>query len=288
MSKLTRFASIAGACISLLGPGFALGQEKGIKWVPGPFKADLSDVASVQVEKNYLFADQAEARKIMELMGNRPSGRESGLIMPSGKDQDWFITFDYSPAGYVPDDEKDKIDEAAILETIRKGTEAGNEYRKEKGFKPLHVTGWFEKPHYDPRTNNLVWALEAQEEGGPKVVNYDVRLLGRRGYMSATLVTDPESLTIRKPDIDRVLTSFSYKAGSRYTEFIKGDKLAGYGLTALVASGAGVAAVKLGLLATLGKLLMKAWKLVIAGFVALGAGLKRLFGRQKQKTFDAP
>jgi len=292
MPRRTSFLFILAVGISLLESAPGRGDEKGIKWMPGPYSASLSEVATVQVEKGYLFADPKETRKIMELVGNRPSGNESGLIMPATQGQDWFISFDYFAAGYVPDDEKGNIDDAAILENIRKGTEAGNEFRKEKGFKPLHVVGWYEKPHYDSLTHNLVWALEAKEESGPRVVNYDVRLLGRRGYMSVTLVTDPESLTAHKPEVDHVLKTFSYNTGSRYAEFVKGDKLAGYGLTALVAGGAGAAAVKLGLLQYLGSFLAKAWKLVVAALIGLGAGIKRffgsLFGREKRKTFDAP
>ena len=43
-----------------------------------------------------------------------------------------------------------------------------------------------------------------------------------------------------------------------------------YGLAALVAGGAGVALVQSGLLA-------RFWKLIVAGVLALGAGVKRIF-----------
>jgi uncharacterized membrane-anchored protein len=265
-------------------------QEKPIKWIPGPVTADLRQVAEVKIEDGYVFADAAESRRAMELMGNKPTGLEAGLIMPTKEGDNWIITFDYNPVGYVPDDEKDRIDEVAILESIRAGTETANEFRKEKGFQPLHVTGWFEKPHYDETTNNLVWAIEAKEEGGGKLVNYDVRLLGRGGYMSVTLVTDPASLSRQLPEVAKVLAGFSYKTGNRYAEFVKGDKLAGYGLTALVAGGGAAAAVKLGLFAWLGKVLLKSWKLLVAGLVALAAGVKRALRwfKKEPQGFEAP
>jgi uncharacterized membrane-anchored protein len=150
--------------------------------------------------------------------------------------------------------------------------------RKEKGFAPLNVVGWYEKPHYEAQSHNLVWALLAESKEG-KVVNYNVRLLGRHGFMSTVLVTDPSTLAACKPEVDNIIKSFSYKSGKSYAEFVKGDKVAQYGLTALIAGGAGAAAVKLGLF----KILAKFWKVVavaLIGFLGLlWRTLKALLGR---------
>ena len=62
-----------------------------------------------------------------------------------------------------------------------------------------------------------------------------------------------------------------------------GDKIAEYGLTALVVGGAGAAAAKAGLLKGLWKFLLAGWKLVIAAIVGLGALLKRIFFGEKQE-----
>lgn len=179
--------------------------------------------------------------------------------------------------GYIADDDKDEIDADAILEFISEGTEASNTYRVDNGFSPLHVVGWFEPPRYDEQTHNLVWALNAQDESGESSINYNVRLLGRNGYMSATLVTDPTSLAADKPEVEALLAGYQYTEGKRYAEFRDGDKLAGYGLTALLAGGAGAAAVKLGLLGKLGKLLAKAGKLLVLAFLAVVAFIKKIF-----------
>ncbi len=151
------------------------------------------------------------------------------------------------------------------------------------GSDPVHVTGWFEKPHYDSRTNNLVWAIEGKG-GESALVNYDVRLLGRRGYVSATLVTDPQALAADLPHVQSLLAGFSFDQGGRYAEWLPGDKVAEYGLTALVAGGAGAAAAKMGLFAVIGKFLAKGWKLVVLAVAALGAGIKRLFGGRSQDS----
>ncbi len=235
-------------------------------------------MAEVELGENDLFADPETTRQLMEAMGNVVNGREIGLIAPGGEDKHWFVLFEFDPVGYVPDDEKDSIDKGALLKSISEGTERANRVRARRGFAGLHVIGWYEEPYYDEQTNNLTWALEAESDDGSRVINYNVRLLGREGYTSVTLVTDPATLATDKVEIQRIVSGFTYKPGKRYAEFVAGDKVAAYGLTALIAGGAGAAAVKLGLLAKLGKILAKSWKLVLLALAGLGVGLKRLFG----------
>ena len=261
---------------SLVVASPALADMPQINWIEGPKTVSLGEQAQVQMGQSYTFADAAGARELMEAMGNTVSNEEVGLIMPRAKDQDWFLLFEYEPVGFVKDDDKDEIDKDAILEGIRQGTEEANETRKRKGIPALHVTGWFEEPHYDAATHNLVWALTARNDDGQEVVNYNVRLLGRHGYMSVTLVDEPAKLARSKPEVEKVLAGFSYNTGRSYAEFVPGDKVAEYGLVALVAGGAGAAAVKLGLFAALFKMLAKGGKAVVLLVVAALAGLKKV------------
>lgn len=110
-----------------------------------------------------------------------------------------------------------------------------------------------------------------------------IRLLGRTGYMSVVLVADPAELTQVLPEVKQILTGFSYKAGKRYAEYVQGDKLAGIGLTALIAGGAGAAAASTGLFKTLAK----AGKgIIIALLAILGAvwrGIKSMFGGSREE-----
>ena len=65
------------------------------------------------------------------------------------------------------------------------------------------------------------------------------------------------------------MNGFEFTSGNRYAEFMAGDKVAEYGLTALVAGGAGAALAKSGLLA-------KMWKAIVLGAIAAFAGLKKV------------
>jgi uncharacterized membrane-anchored protein len=283
-TKTSRFV-LAAVVFALAVPVFAQeSPEQKINWVPGPTTARLGDgLASIKVPEGYLFADKAETQKFMQMIGNPPSDQELGLLTPADDAKTWFLVFEYNEVGYVKDDDKDEIDADAILDSVREGTEAANEERKKMGSDPIEIVGWFEKPHYDSNSHNLVWAIEGKsKEGG--VVNYDLRLLSRRGYVSAKLVTDPKALAADLPQVQALLGGFSFDEGNRYAEWKAGDKVAEIGLAALVAGGAGAAAMKLGLFAQLGKLLAKGWKLVAVGFAALASWVKRLFGKKEQET----
>jgi uncharacterized membrane-anchored protein len=255
---------------------FAQGQAPSLSWIPGPKTVDLGQVAQLDLPAGYVFLDAADTRKLLETMGNVPDGDEVGLVAPASDDESWFVVFDYRAVGYVKDDEKDKIDAKAILDGIREGTEEANKIRKQKGVSGVHVVGWQQPPQYDASTHNLTWAILGKDDEGGQVVNFNVRLLGRNGYVSATLVEDSEKIAAARPHLDTLLGAFGFKSGNKYAEFRPGDKVAEYGLVALVAGGAGAVAAKTGLLAALIKLLAKGGKAVVLLVVAALAGLKKL------------
>ncbi len=271
-------AAVAAWTIVVSAGGFA--QELQVDWLPGPATGEVGgDVAEVDVPEGFIFAGSEDTRALMEYMGNPPSEQEAGFLAPTAEDQNWFIVFEYDPIGYVPDDEKDELDADAILASIRQGTEEANELRREQGVEAIHVKGWYEVPHYDEVSHNLVWAILGEGDEGRQVVNYNIRLLGRYGYTSATLVGAPEEFEAFKGVLTDIVSTFRYKTGKDYLSFVQGDKVAKYGLTALVAGGVGAAAAKTGLF----KILAKGGKAIfVAIFAAVGGAWKWLTGRGKR------
>ncbi len=259
-------------CGCLAAPSEA--QAPQIDWQDGPTVGQLGDLAEIKVPQGYRFAGKQGAQKFMELAQNPTSGRELGILVPDTRNEEdfWFIIFEFDEIGYVRDDEKDKLDANSILESFREGTAAANEVRKERGWPTMEVLGWQRAPFYDPQTNNLTWALRGRSSDSPsESINYSVRLLGRRGAMSVDLVMGPQQTAAVVPQFEGLISGFSYQSGHSYAEFKAGDKVAAYGLTALIAGGAGAVALKTGLL-------QKFWKLIVAAVVALIAGLKKFFG----------
>ena len=261
---------------------FCCAQQKPspIDWLDGPTIGKLGDIAQISVPKGYRFTGKAGAQKLLELTQNPSDGNELGALIPIvAKDADiWFSIFEFQDTGYVSDDEKDKLNSAAMLDSIKKATDESNKIRAQRGWPAFHVIGWAHTPYYDASTHNLVWALiGASDENGKsqQSVNYSIRLLGRRGIVKADLVLSPDQVTQVFPEFQGLLGEFSFLPGQRYSEWRSGDKVAKYGLTALVVGGAATAAIKSGLL-------LKFWKLIVAALVALGAFLKRVYNYFKR------
>jgi uncharacterized membrane-anchored protein len=252
-----------------------------VKWTTGPATASLQDIAEIKVPEGFRLADPKGTRALLEAMGNPTSGNELGFLAPTS--MVWFVVFEFDKTGYVKDDDKDKLDPDAMLKSIREGNDYANKERKKMGVPPMTITGWEQPPKYNPETHNLEWAIRGESEGSP-VVNYNTRLLGRKGVMEVSLVVDPEKLHDTMPAYQTVLKDYDFKQGERYAEFRQGDKMAKYGLAALVTGGAAVVAVKTGLLTYLLLFAKKAWKLVAVGVAAVVAFFKRLITGDKRRA----
>ena len=283
VSHFIHTAVLFGFLLCWTSLGFS--QPPAVNWIEGPQVVHLGEnVAQIDMAPQYIFANAADTQRLMQSLGNPISQLEVGLIAPKTENVDWFMIFEYDRVGYVKDDEKEDIDAAAILKTIQEGTVQANKERIKKGFPPVKVIGWRIEPHYDEVTHNLVWAVLG-EENGQQLINYNTRLLGRYGYTSAVLVADVDTFENMVYDVNHILSGFSYKKGKSYAEYVQGDKIAKYGLTALIAGGAAAAAAKSGLL----KFILKGGKVVILailGFLsAVFGALKALFrGKPKNKT----
>ncbi len=243
-----------------------------LAWQKGPGEGAIGSRAKIRIGPGHVFLDDKGTRRFLELMGNPP--REGHYLLAPAS-LDWFAVFSFDPVGYVKDDEK--IDPDALLEALKKSDGPGNEERKRLGMAPIYVDGWHVPPHYDTGTRRLEWGMRLRDEKGGGHVNYTSRLLGRSGVMSAILVSSPQTLAQDMKDFNAALAGFDFSAGEKYAEFRPGDRMAEYGLGALVLGGAAAAAAKTGLFKVLGKFL---W--VIVGGVVVGgwALLKKRLGRR--------
>jgi uncharacterized membrane-anchored protein len=244
--------------------------------VRGPSKAPLEKVAQIDVPAGYMFIDGKGTRALLKSKGEPTTGQEAGLLISTN--EDWSIFFEYSDDGYVKDDDKDKLDPDKLLATIKRGTAEANKERAKAGNPPLEIVGWEVPPKYDAETHNLEWAIRATSEGRP-LLNYNTRLLGRKGVMEVVLVIEPEKLQETLPVFRNLLAGYNFNSGQTYAEYKPGDKVAKYGLAALVLGGGAVAAAKLGLLGSLLLFFKKAWKLLIIAIAALAASVKKIFDK---------
>jgi uncharacterized membrane-anchored protein len=106
--------------------------------------------------------------------------------------------------------------------------------------------------------------------------------------MEVVLIVPPDNLSTILPKFRDLLKEYDYKSGQSYAEYKSGDKIAKYGLAALITGGAVAVAAKTGLLTALVLLFKKGWKLVVIGVVAVLSFFKRLiFGRGAKSDTSA-
>jgi uncharacterized membrane-anchored protein len=233
--------------------------------------------ATIRIPRGYAFLKAPDSRRFLEIMGNPPSDNDY-IIGP--ENLHWFTVFEFEPIGYVRDDER--LDPDGLLETLKQDNAAGLAERKRLGLSPLYLVGWYVPPHYDLQTKRLEWGIKLQDDKGEITVNYMSRILGRDGVMDTLLVSSPTSLDADMRDFKAILSDgYSFNPGNRYFEFRNGDKVAAYGLSALIVGGAAAAAAKSGAFKGLAKFL---WVGVLAVFGGIISFFKRLFGSKKQSA----
>jgi uncharacterized membrane-anchored protein len=261
-------------------------QGPPVAWQKGPCPGPLGKVATIKVPEGFVFLGANDTQTLMEMLENPVSGDELGALAPASDDDQWLVIFEYDDTGYVKDDDKASIDADALLTSIRAGNEVGNAERRERGWGGLSIVGWEYPPNYDDQTKNLQWAIRAKTDSGEPLVNYNTRLLGRSGVMRVTLVASPEALGATVPTLKKLLAGFEYLPGNTYGEWKAGDRVAEYGLAALVAGGGLAVAAKTGLIAKLFAMVAKMGKLLVVVVIAALAGLKafagRIFGRKAE------
>ncbi len=248
-----------------------------LAWQRGPTEGAVAGKATIKVPAKHVFLDEQNTRRFLELNGNPP---QDGHYMFAPENLSWFVIFSFNPMGYVKDDEK--IDPDALLSQLKESDGPSNEERRRLGMSALYTEGWQVAPHYDVETKRLEWGIRLRDDANRMQVNYTSRLLGRSGVMSAVLVSDAESLDKDIGEFKSSLKKFSYNSGESYAEFRDGDKIAEYGLAALVLGGAAAVATKKGLWAVIGGFLAAFWKVLVGLAVAAVASISSVFKRKKE------
>lgn len=283
LSPASARAQAAAASAAPAAAGSAQAEGPGPEWQPGPRKVDLGHELNIDLPAGFVYLPPADSKKLLEKNGSFHNDSVLGLLASDKPEDDWFVVVRFEDEGYIKDD--DKLDAEEILSSLRESLPEANEERKRRGFKPLSLDGWSEPPRYEKAQHHMVWALIVSDPDG-KSVNFNTRILGRRGYVSLNLVTAPESLATYKGNATTLLAATHFNTGARYEDFNeKTDKVAEYGLAGLILAGAGLGAaklVKIGLIAKFWKvllaLLIAGKKAIVVAVLAIGAGLKKLFG----------
>ena len=230
----------------------------------------------------YLNAEQSNY-VLTDVWGNPPQTGILGMIFPANAgpftEKSYTFVITYDPAGFVKDDDADKINYDDLLKDIQKDEVEDNKTRAAQGYPAIHMVGWASQPFYDKTNKVLHWAKSLHFEGQEvNTLNYEVRILGRKGILSMNAIATVEELDSVKKDINKVLAIPTFTDGNAYKDFdSKSDNVAAWTIGGLVA---GKVLLKVGFWAILGKFFIAAWKFILVGIAAVWGAIKKFFGRK--------
>lgn len=259
-------------------------KDKSIKYKTG--KVDINSEVELDVPVGFKFMDKADAEYVVYDFWGNPKSDNSilGMVVKDSfsilKSDEWAFVVTYEGSGYVKDSDAEKIDYDQMMKDMKSEEADENKARTKEGFPPIHMIGWAAKPFYDKTNNTLHWAKSMIfGDNQDTTLNYDVRVLGRKGLLSLNAVGTIGNLSDIQNNIPQIIKIAKFKSGSSYNDFNPSmDKVAAYTVGGLVA---GKILAKAGLVA----ILLKNIKLVILGALALFGGFKNkimgIFGRNK-------
>jgi uncharacterized membrane-anchored protein len=261
--------------------------NKALTYSTGKIKPEGGHVM-LNVPEGFKYLNKEQSKFVLTKLWGNPEESSSeviGMIFPQDSgpfgDSSYAFVITYEEIGYVKDEDAGKLNYDDLLKDIQKDEKAENEKRVKAGYPAVHLVGWAQKPYYDGQRKILHWAKELKfgEDSDANTLNYEIRILGRKGMLSLNAVGKMYDLPLVNKDISKVLNVASFTEGNSYFDFNpKVDNVAAWTIGGLVA---GKLLAKAGLFALIAKFLAPLWKFIMLAFVGVGAWFKRRLGLKK-------
>jgi uncharacterized membrane-anchored protein len=290
---MRRFAATTVGVLTLLVSGLAAQGPQGLSSTAEEFEAKLGyqtgtvtlegGMATIRLPASFRFIGPEGSRRLLTEAWGNPEGSADdvlGMLIPANLSplakEGWGIVVTYDEDGYVDDGDAAGINYDKLLKEMQDETREANEERTKQGFEPVTLVGWAEPPSYDAAAHKLYWAKDlAFGDGSDHTLNYNIRILGRRGVLVLNGVASMSQLAAIRTEARSILPAVEFNDGHRYADYLPGtDKAAAYGIAGLVA---GATAAKAGFFKLIWVGILAFKKAIFVGLVAIGAALKRLF-----------
>jgi uncharacterized membrane-anchored protein len=243
-----------------------------------------SGIATINVPSTFKYLGPSEAKYVIEDLWGNPKSSDAplGMIFPANTHPTYgggyaFI-IQFENIGYVKDADADKINYDDLLKDLKESSVKENEERKKQNVFTMDLLGWAAKPYYDKNKKVLHWAKEYSIPGAEQhTLNYDIRILGRKGVLTLQAVSGMDQLDSVNNHIGDVLGMVNFKEGNRYGDFdSKTDEVAAWTIGGLVA---GKVLAKVGFFA----IIMKFLKFIIIGIALAGGAIWKFITGKKKK-----
>jgi len=261
-----------------------------------PQKGDIilaDGLAKAALPENFRYLGPEDTRTVLtKIWGNPAGGKTLGMLVPAGfdplSDESWVVVMSYEEDGYVKDDDAAKIDYTKMLAEMKASVAESSKEREKEGYAPIELVGWASPPRYDAATHKLYWAKELKfGQSAEHTLNYNIRMLGRQGVLVLNAVAGMNQLKEVEASTPAILGMVNFQEGHRYADFKEDtDKVATYGIAALVAGGI---AAKAGFFKLLWVGILALKKFIIIALIAIGGFFKKFWDKRKAKSaFVAP
>lgn len=238
--------------------------------------------ATLTVPKGFRYLDKTQSIYVLtDLWGNPADSSILGMLVPENRgvleSNSWVFTISFDEMGYVKDDDADDIDYDDLLKEQQKEVKEANPDRIKQGYQPIEFIGWASAPYYDKNKKILHWAKELKfGQDSSNTLNYNLRVLGRKGIFMLNAVASMNELPDVKSSIDKVIGSVKFKDGHKYTDYLpEVDNVAAWTIGGLVA---GKILAKVGFFV----LIAKFWKLIALAIAGFGSGIMKYLKRGKK------
>ena len=242
-------------------------------------------LATLELPAEFRYLDPRETDLVIRAWGNPPNNETLGMIVPAGANvfqaESWAVVITYDEDGFVKDDDAATVNYDDLLGKMQRALRGENDARRRQGYPAIELVGWAEPPRYDSAAHKLYWAKDLRfGTEAVHTLNYNIRVLGRRGVLVLNAVASMDQLAAVRRDMTKVIAFVDFAEGNRYADFAPGtDKVAEYGIAALIA---GSIAAKAGFFKLLLAGILALKKLIVVALVAIGAFFRRLFGKKKE------
>lgn len=256
--------------------------EKSLIYETGVIELESGN-AKLTVPSGFRFLNKAQSIYVLtDLCGNPADSSIIGMLVPSNRSVlesgSWFFAISFDEMGYVKDDDAEDINYDDLLKEGQKEMREVNPERIKQGYQPIEFIGWASSPFYDKNKKILHWAKEVKfGDDSLNTLNYNLRILGRKGIFMLNAVGSMSELQEVKSNIDKVIGSVEFKEGHKYSDFIPDvDNVAAWTIGGLVA---GKILAKVGFFV----LIAKFWKLIALAIAGAGGSIWKYFKRKKKE-----
>ena len=241
---------------------------------------------TLNVPEGFVFLGPYDSKHLLVDYWGNPEDRLNGVLGTMVKgDAGIFYNVEtayvvsYDNCGYVSDKDAISIDYDALLKDMQEGVEEEN--KNNPTGQRWELLGWGWHPTYDNQKKVLAWSKHYRIDGEQEVLNYDVRVLGKAGFVVITAVASPDAKGQLMADNAAIINSVNYNDGFRYSDFNpETDHVAEWTIGGLIA---GKVLAKAGVWAILAKFSKIIIIAVIGFFAAIRKRLARWLGFRKDE-----